>query len=194
MEYIEKLTKALATQRAFDEKIRVKVDTRNKDSVDKYWEWARKGAPVICEIGMRDVESEKIMCKIRHLIGTKEAKKLLSFSEFSQNMGSLLESIQQEMFSKAKTRMENNIKKDIKDFAEFKSYFKDKSSFIESGKKNVPAFVLAKWSKDEESIALIKELGVTVRCIPFDYQDGKEGTCVLTGKPATEYAVFARAY
>ncbi|NTU76465.1 MAG: hypothetical protein HGA90_01375, partial [Alphaproteobacteria bacterium] len=39
----------------------------------------------------------------------------------------------------------------------------------------------------------IDSLGVTVRCIPFD-QDGKQGVCVLTGKPATQDVIFARAY
>lgn len=43
------------------------------------------------------------------------------------------------------------------------------------------------------SLTLLDDLGVTVRCIPFD-QDGKPGACVLTGKPATQDAIFARAY
>ena len=51
----------------------------------------------------------------------------------------------------------------------------------------------AKWSGDPASLKLLDDLGVTVRCIPFD-QDGKPGACVLTGKPATQDAIFARAY
>jgi prolyl-tRNA synthetase len=34
---------------------------------------------------------------------------------------------------------------------------------------------------------------VSIRCLPFD-QSGTEGPCVLTGKPATLDAIFAKAY
>lgn len=194
MTYISKLEKALNGQTVFGEKIRLKVDTRNKESVDKYWEWARKGAPIICEIGMRDVEGEKVMSKIRCRINTPEHKKLLSFAEFVASAGTLLEEIQAEMFAKAKARMEANIRTDITTPEELREYFTPKSGWIDDDKKSYPAFVIAKWSEDAATLPMLKEMGITIRCIPFAYQDGKEGKCVLSGKPAVKNAVFARSY
>jgi prolyl-tRNA synthetase len=54
-------------------------------------------------------------------------------------------------------------------------------------------FVRAKWCEDPASLPLLDELKVTIRCLPLD-QSGTTGSCVLTGKPATTEAIFAKAY
>jgi prolyl-tRNA synthetase len=38
------------------------------------------------------------------------------------------------------------------------------------------------------------ELGVSVRCIPFDGKVEAGAKCVISGKPATVEAIFAKAY
>ena len=38
------------------------------------------------------------------------------------------------------------------------------------------------------------ELGVTVRCIPFDAELPGDARCVITGGPAKVMAIFAKAY
>lgn len=194
MGYISRIEEGLRSQSAFGEKIRFKTDKRNKDSVDKYWEWARKGAPVICEIGERDVLGEKVMSKIRCRINTTEHKKLLSFNEFISTIGKLLEVIQAEMYEKAKDRLKKNIRTDIKTMSSFREYFAEKSGWVDDKEKSHPAFVLGKWSGDETTLPLLKELGVSIRCIPFSYQDGEEGECILSGKPAIKNVIFARSY
>ena len=65
MEYINQIRKNLSNKTAFGEKIRVKLDKRDKPSVDKFWEWTRKGAPIILEIGKRDADSNNVMLKTR---------------------------------------------------------------------------------------------------------------------------------
>jgi prolyl-tRNA synthetase len=40
---------------------------------------------------------------------------------------------------------------------------------------------------------LLKELKVTIRCIPLEGA-GEPGTCIFTGKPSTKRVVFAKAY
>ena len=54
-------------------------------------------------------------------------------------------------------------------------------------------FVRAKWCEDRETEDLLKESKLTIRCLPFD-QPGTEGRCIITGKPATCDAIFAKAY
>jgi prolyl-tRNA synthetase len=194
MRYISKLTEAIAAKTAFDEKIRVKVDMRNKDSVDMYWSWARKGVPLIIEVGKRDVDSDKVMIKIRDRINTKEAKQILPFAEAVASIPELLQQIQKDMFNRAKKRLQDNIRTDIKTLEQLRELFKDKNSFIADGETNKPAFVLAKWSGDAESLPVLKEMGLTMRNYPVDMQDNKEGTCIFTGKPATDNIIISRAY
>ena len=39
----------------------------------------------------------------------------------------------------------------------------------------------------------LKELKVTIRCIPLDAED-EPGKCIFTGQPSTRRGVFAKAY
>ena len=121
MAYINKLAADLKKQAPFAEKIRIKIDRRDKASVDKFWEWTRKGAPVICEIGMRDVDGGKVMVKERTKLGTAEGKQIVSFDEFVSTITSRLENMQKEIFSKAKNRLEQNIRTDISSPEDFKN-------------------------------------------------------------------------
>ncbi len=193
MEYISNLVAALKKKAPFAEKIRIKVDKRDRASVDKFWEWTRKGAPVICEIGMRDAEGQNVMVKERTKLGTPEGKQIVKFDEFVASIDTRLENIQKEIFQKAKNRLEQNIRQDITSSEEFKKYFSQSNVWIEDGKQGKVAFVRGKWCADPESEAILKEMKITIRCIPFD-QTGTEGVCLLTGKPATMDVIYARSY
>ena len=193
MAYINNIAAQLKTKAPFAEKIRIKIDKRDKSSVDKFWEWTRKGAPVICEIGMRDVEGSNVMIKERLKLGTPDGKKIESKDEFINTIAERLENIQKEMFEKAKARLLNNIRTDIKTPEEFKKYFEQSNVWIEDGKQGKVAFVRGKWSGDANSEELLKAMKITIRCIPFD-QSGTEGVCLLTGKPATMDVIYARSY
>ena len=193
MEYISNLVSALKKKAPFAEKIRIKVDKRDRASVDKFWEWTRKGAPVICEIGMRDAEGQKVMVKERTKLGTQEGKQIVGLDEFVNSIDARLENMQKDIFLKAKKRLEQNIRTDIKTPEEFKKYFSQSNVWIEDGKQGKVAFVRGKWCADPQSEAILKEMKITIRCIPFD-QTGTEGVCLLTGKPATMDVIYARSY
>lgn len=193
MVYIKEIQKGLAGKTPFGEKIRVKLDKRDKSSVDKFWEWTRKGAPMILEIGKRDADGNNVMLKIRTKLGTSEGKLILSREAFENTVTERLENIQKEMFEKAKSRLLGNIRTDITTPEAFKAYFDQSNEWIEDGKAGKVAFVRGKWSGDPNSEELLKAMKITIRCIPFD-QSGTEGTCLLTGKPATMDVIYARSY
>ena len=193
MAYINDIAAQLKTKAPFAEKIRIKIDKRDKSSVDKFWEWTRKGAPVICEIGMRDMEGANVMVKERLKLGTPEGKKVEAKDIFISTIAERLENIQKEMFEKAKDRLSHNIRTDIKTPEEFKKYFEQSNVWIEDGKQGKVAFVRGKWSGDANSEELLKAMKITIRCIPFD-QSETEGVCLLTGKPATMDVIYARSY
>jgi prolyl-tRNA synthetase len=71
---------------------------------------------------------------------------------------------------------------DIEEFEDLKDFFNRERGFVR-----------AKWAEDLSSLSALDELGVTVRCLPYD-QTGSTGRCVLTGRPATKDAIFAKAY
>ena len=193
MNYIGKIAEELKKHAPFGEKIRIKIDKRNKSSVDKFWEWTRKGAPIICEIGKRDVDGNNVMVKERLKLGTPEGKQILNTTDFVSSIDERLLNIQNEMFTKAKNRLEQNIRTDITTQEEFNKYFAESNSWIEDGKQGKVAFVRGKWSGDANSEELLKAMKITIRCIPFD-QSGTQGTCLLTGKPATMDVIYARSY
>ena len=191
--YIENLQKQLKSQTSFGEKIRVKVDMRDKPSVDKSWEWIRKGAPMVCEIGPRDVDNKGLMLKERIFLNTPEGKKIMNSDEFVANAGKRLEELQQIMFDRAKERLEQNIRTDITTPEEFAAYFANSNEWIEDGKQGKVAFVRGKWCADPATEEILKAMKITIRCIPFD-QSGTTGKCLLTGKDATLDVIYARSY
>ena len=193
MEYINNIAKELKNATAFGERIRIKIDKRNKQSVDKFWEWTRKGAPIICEIGLRDVENNAMMVKERIKLGTSEGKEIVTYNDFVQNISNRLKSIQNKMFEKAKQRMDKNVRTDIKTPEEFKAYFSNANEWIEDGKQGKVAFVKGKWCGDSATEELLKELKITIRCLPLE-QSGTTGKCLLTGKDATLDVIYARSY
>jgi len=193
MDYISKIRSSLATKLPFGDKIRIKLDKRDKSSVDKFWEWTRKGAPIILEIGKRDADAGNVMIKERIKLGTPEAKVIISANELENSIVERLENIQAQMFDKAKERLEANIRTDINTAEDFNEYFAQSNEWIEDGKAAKVAFVRGKWCGDPESEELLKAMKITIRCIPFE-QSKTEGVCLLTGKPATLDVIYARSY
>ncbi len=193
MSYIDGIRKDLSAQTPFGEKIRVKLDKRDKSSVDKFWEWTRKGAPVILEIGKRDADANNAMMRIRTHINQPDAKQIVSRQQLVSEMTTTIENIQKEMFEKAKSRLQENIRTDINTPEDFKAYFAQANEWIEDGQQGKVAFVRGKWCGDPATEELLKEMKITIRCIPFD-QSNTEGVCLLTGRKASLDVIYARSY
>lgn len=193
MDYILKIQTELKKQTAFGEKIRTKIDNRDKTGVDKVWEWIRKGAPIVCEIGLRDIENNGLMVKERIFFGKPEGKKIMKFEDFIISAGKRLEELQQIMFKKAQERLNNNIRTDITTPEEFAAYFANSNEWIEDDRQGKVAFVRGKWCADPASEEILKSMKITIRCIPFD-QSKTTGKCLLTGKDATMDVIYARSY
>ena len=55
-------------------------------------------------------------------------------------------------------------------------------------------FIKAHWDGTKETEARIKEeTQATIRCIALDEHE-ESGKCMVTGKPSTKRAIFAKAY
>jgi hypothetical protein len=90
-------------------------------------------------------------------------------------------------FEEAAQRLRVRTRDDISTLEEFRDFFAGDDT--ESG-----GFVRAPWSEDPGTVETMAELGVSVRCIPFDAELTSDARCVITGGPAKVVAIFAKAY
>jgi len=167
-------------------------------SAEKRWNWVRRGAPVIVEIGGRDAAGDKVTYMRRDALrdGDKVVSHTLPRAEFVAGAQTLLDDIQARLFAEAKARLDGNILSGIKTFDELAEYFGAGEAEDEGGA--FKGWVSVAWSKPEgadlEAIAdRLKALKLTIRNAPLE-QEPVQGACLFTGKPAREYVLVGRAY
>ncbi|MCB1519889.1 MAG: proline--tRNA ligase [Hyphomicrobiaceae bacterium] len=178
--------------------IRTLVDVKPTKSAEKRWNWVRRGAPVIVEVGGRDMAGENItfMRRDRLRDGDKIAALTKSRTDFVAEAASLLDDIQSSLFSEAKARLDGNIVTGIATFDALAAFFGAAAEDDEGGA--FKGWVKVAWSRPEgaelEAIAdRLKALKLTIRNAPLA-QDPVEGPCLFTGAPAKEFVLIARAY
>ena len=159
--------------------IRVKYDDNDNTRPGwKFAEYEMKGVPVRIAIGARDMEKNIVEVARRD---TKE-KTAVSIDGLADTIHVLLNTIQDNIYSKAKTFREENIT-NVDTWEEFEKLLDGKGGFI-----------AAHWDGSAETEDKIKQLTkATIRCIPLNNQQ-EEGKCILTGNPSKERVLFARAY
>ncbi len=160
--------------------LRVEVDDREGQSPGwKFNEWELRGVPLRVEIGPRDVQKEQVVLARRD-IPDKGGKSFVPLAGLHDCIVEMLEAIQQALYQRALAFREDNT-------VEATTY----EEIVEAVSDH---FVRAFWCGDpEHEMRLKEETSATNRCIPLD-QDGEPGVCPFCGKPATEKAIFARAY
>lgn len=185
MEYCEKLAAELRAQTYDDGKVQVELDARDLRGGEKVWHHIKRGVPIRLEVGPRDIQNDSVFVGRRDL-GPKE-KSGVPRAEFVATVGQRLTEIQDNLFAKAKKLRDDNIHK-VDDLAEFKSMF--------AGGEDDPSpggFALSHWADDPAVDALLKELKVTIRCVPL-LGDDEDGKCIITGKPSKRRVIYAKAY
>jgi prolyl-tRNA synthetase len=188
LEYAQQVATAMRGLQFDGIPVEVIVDKRDIRGGDKSWEWIKKGIPLRVEVGPRDIAERKVVLYRRDQ-GPRE-KSFCAFDEAVTNVPALLLEIQRNYFEQAKAYREAHTHRNVTSFEEFKAFFTPKN---ESKPEIHGGFVLAKWGGGQDALAALAELKVTVRCIPFE-QSGTEGRCVITGRPATKEAIFAKSY
>jgi prolyl-tRNA synthetase len=194
-EYCTALAAALNKQSVFDNHLRAWVDTKDAKPTDKRWDWVRRGAPIICEIGPRDAAGGQVTFIQRTALREGEKVKSTSIGrdEFIDQAPGLLEAIQKQLFEEAKQRLDANITSDLKSWDELANYYgagEDESE--------VKGWARVAWAKPsgaelEKVGERLKTLKLTIRNAPL-LQPSTFGACVFTGKPGVEEILIARAY
>ncbi|MGB7841619.1 MAG: proline--tRNA ligase [Salinimicrobium sp.] len=157
----------------------VKYD--NRDTQKPGWKFAQyemQGVPVRIAIGPKDLEKGSVEIARRDTL----KKEFVDQTEVVEKVKGLMGEIQDNLFQKALDFRNEHIT-EVDSFDEFKKVLEEKGGFIS-----------AYWDGTAETEARIKELTkATIRLIPFDGENS-EGACVLTGKPAAQRVLFAKAY
>jgi prolyl-tRNA synthetase len=153
-------------------------DSDNNRPGWKFAEYEMKGVPVRIAIGARDLANNIVEVARRD---TKE-KMSMSIDGLAGNVISLLDTIQENIYNKAKAFREERIT--VADsWDEFVKLLDEKAGFIS-----------AHWDGTPETEEKIKELTkATIRCIPLNNKL-EAGKCILTGNTSTQRVLFARAY
>ena len=159
--------------------IRVKYDNAdNKRPGFKFADYELKGVPVRLAMGGRDLENGTIELMRRDLL----EKETVPFEGIEERIPALLEEIQQNVYDKAKRRLDENIFP-CDDYAEFKERVKQ------------GGFYLCPWDGTAETEAKIKaDTQATIRCVPYGYSQENLGVDMVSGKPATCRVLIARSY
>src|ERR1700734_762842 len=160
--------------------IRVKLDEREGQSPGfKFNDWEMRGVPLRMELGPKDVAKGSVVLARRDRPG-KEGKSFVAQQGLAAAVVQMLAEIQKALFDRALTFRKANTHEPA-DYAEFKQA-------VEKG------FAFSWWCGNADCEANIKEeTKATMRCIPLE-QPGGSGKGIHCGQPATEKAIFARAY
>jgi prolyl-tRNA synthetase len=169
--------------------VRVKLDERDGLTPGfKFNDWEMRGVPVRMEIGPKDIAKGQVVLARRDRPG-KEGKTFVPQAGIVAAVNDLLAAIQQAMLDRALAFRRENTRVP-RDYAEFKAA-------VESG------FAFAHWCGSAGCEASIKEeTKATMRGIPLDPAAvladaaalAASGSCIYCSNPASERAVFARAY
>jgi prolyl-tRNA synthetase len=168
-----------------DMPVRADVDARDRKPAEKRWEWIRKGVPVVIELGERDIEQGVVTMTRRDDPGL--SRDAVPREGAAEAAAGILGDIQLGYFEAAGKRLRERTREDITTLDQFREFFSGDDT--DSG-----GFIKAPWSEDPETEKTMGELGVTVRCVPFDEDLPADARCVITGGPAKVVAVFAKAY
>jgi len=162
-----------------------KVDDREGHTPGaKFFNWERRGVPVVLELGPRDLESGSVVLKRRDT-GTKQPVPQAALAAL---LPAELEKMQQELLGRARQRLTDNTVL-ANSIEEVEALLGDVTAERGGGK-----FVMAHLKDDPAVDARLKEFKATVRCIPLvDAFDGP-GKCIVTGETVDRRAVIAKAY
>lgn len=161
--------------------VRVRADWREERPGFKYNHWELRGVPIRIEIGPRDAQNGQVVLVPRT---DRTAKEMVSKDAVAQRVPELLAEIHQTLYDQA-LAFRTSRTYQVGDYDEFRAVMGDRARL---------GFIEAWWCGDGQCEAEIKaETQATIRCLPLD-QPGGSGTCIHCGKPASAWAIFAKAY
>jgi prolyl-tRNA synthetase len=183
LRYVDELRAELIGQQYAGAPVRVTVDDRDVRGGEKKWHHIKRGVPIRLEVGPKDIEKNSVF------VGRRDQPKSVGVdrNQFVGEVASILTEMQQSLFDRALVMRQDNLK-EIGNEADFREFFASADEDQIQG-----GFARCHFADEVVLAPLLKELKVTIRCIPREGND-QPGTCFYSGKPAAKHAIFAKAY
>ncbi|MGV3770247.1 MAG: aminoacyl--tRNA ligase-related protein, partial [Sphingobium phenoxybenzoativorans] len=189
--YCAEITAALNAQDAFREPVRAHLDRKSAKAANKRWGWVKKGAPVIVEVGGRDLAAGNVSVLRRDRLYKADGKldsAIMAKGDFIGGAVQLLAEIQTALHEEATAFISRNINRDVKDMEGLKAWFSAAR----------PGWLEVQWSKPtgaalDKVVETLKGLKLTLRNVPSDAAPA-DGACIFTGDAAVERVLVGRAY
>ena len=165
-----------------ESRVRLKVDDRDEYTAGwKFNEWELRGVPLRIEVGPKDVAAEQGMLARRDVPG-KEGKWAVPLTKLPEEAPKALDEIQKALYERALRFREEHTHRP--------GSWDEFVTAVEDG------FALAPWCGDAACEEAIQEkTKATNRCLPLQQEPLPPGAaCIHCGRPAREWAIFARAY
>ena len=157
---------------------RVKMDDSDQSAGWKFAEYEMKGIPLRLELGPKDIEKNQCVL-VRRDSGEKS---FVSLDGIEDTVASMLDSIHDGLYAKAKKNLEDN------------TYACSSLEEVREKMQERGGFAKTMWCGDEAcEIRMKEEAGVTSRCIPFA-QENLGDVCPVCGKPAKHMVYWGVAY
>jgi prolyl-tRNA synthetase len=191
LDYCRTLAAELRGLSAFGEPVRVLLDTKAAKASNKRWAWVKKGAPILVEVGPRDVAGGNVAVVRRDRLYKDDGKLNSAFvarGDFVATAADMLGDIEKTLYAEAKARLDDNIRRDVTDLA---AHFKgDDAKFA--------GWVEVQWARPtgaalDKIVAQLKALKLTMRNAPLDAAPA-DGACFFTGEAAVERILIGRTY
>ncbi|GGO94594.1 proline--tRNA ligase [Stakelama pacifica] len=193
LSYCHELRAQLSQLNAINEPVRVLLDTKPVKAATKRWSWVKKGAPIIVEVGARDVAGGNVSVLRRTSLykdDGKLASEIMERHDFVDRAATMLEEIQQALYDEARSRLDGSIRRGVETFGELEKFFDEGGKY--------PGWVEVQWSRPTGAalanvVERLKALKLTIRNVPMD-APAADGNCIFTGDKAVERILVARAY
>ncbi len=185
LEYVDSLKEELQAQTMAGAPLRVEVDDRDLRGGEKKWHHVKRGVPIRIEIGPKDLEKNAAFVARRDTGETCSMPR----AQLVVEIADMLCNMQKSLFQRAESLRQAH-SKTIETVDEFRQFFTPESPDqpeIHGG------FAYCHFADEQDLQELLKELKVTIRCIPQADND-QPGKCFVTGKAAPRMAIFAKAY
>lgn len=193
LEYCKELQAQLSGLSALGEPVRALLDARPAKAATKRWGWVKKGAPLVIEVGGRDMAGGNVSVIRRDRLYREDGKldsAIVAKADFVGQAAGLLEEIQVALHTQARARLDANVVRGVDSFEALQAHFDESRKY--------PGWVEVQWARPggaelDAVVEKIKALKLTFRNVPLDAAPA-DGTCMFTGQPAVERILVARAY
>jgi len=199
LSHCEMLVNKISALNVFGERVRVLLDKKDIKSAEKRWDWVRRGAPIILEIGPRDITAGNVTYIRRDKLrdGDKVISNHAKQDSFVGDVANMLVTIQENLYREAKTRLDSNIRTDVTSMAELGEYF-GASTGDDDDAVEFKGWVRATWAAPtgpalDKVESDLKKLKLSIRNAPLD-QPENPGKCIFTGEDGVQEVLVSRAY